>query len=61
VPNFPRLRALALFGRRPPQCVEGVVVPASKNLHNSGHSSDVLVDPEHVGGIVFALHRCQPG
>src|ERR1700730_538216 len=36
VPNFPRLRALALFGRRPPQHVEGVVVPASKNLHKSG-------------------------
>ena len=33
VPNFPRLRALALFGRRPPQGVEGFVIPASKNLH----------------------------
>src|SRR5258708_10030890 len=32
VPNLPRLRALALFGRRPPQRVEGVVMPASKNL-----------------------------
>jgi len=37
VPNFPRLRALALFGRRPPQRVEGVVMPASKNLHRNGH------------------------
>src|SRR5882757_2017267 len=27
---------LALFGRRPPQHVEGFVMPASKNLHNSG-------------------------
>jgi hypothetical protein len=27
---------LALFGRRPPQPVEGLVMPASKNLHNSG-------------------------
>jgi hypothetical protein len=26
---------LALFGRRPPQRVEVVVMPASKNLHNS--------------------------
>jgi hypothetical protein len=34
VPNFPRLRALALFGRRPPQRVDSVVIPASKNLHN---------------------------
>jgi hypothetical protein len=25
---------LALFGRRPPQRVEGFVMPASKNLHN---------------------------
>jgi hypothetical protein len=33
VPNFPRLRALALFGRRPPQRVEEFVMPASKNLH----------------------------
>jgi hypothetical protein len=33
VPNLPRLRALALFGRRPPQRVEGLVMPASKNLH----------------------------
>jgi hypothetical protein len=33
VPNFPRLRALALFGRRPPQRMEGFVMPAS--LHNS--------------------------
>jgi hypothetical protein len=37
VPNFPRLRALALFGRRPPQGVEGFVMPASKNLHNKRH------------------------
>jgi len=35
VPNFPRLRALALFGRRPPQRVEGFLMPASKNLHIS--------------------------
>src|SRR6202171_328465 len=32
VPNFPRLRALALFGRQPPQRVEEFVMPASKNL-----------------------------
>jgi hypothetical protein len=30
---------LALFGRRPSQRVEGFVMPASKNLHNSGHRS----------------------
>jgi hypothetical protein len=37
VPNFPRLRALALFGRRPPQRVERFFMPASKNLHKSRH------------------------
>ena len=36
VPNFPRLRALALFGRRSPPRVEGFVMPASKNLHRIG-------------------------
>jgi hypothetical protein len=36
VPHFPRFRALALFGRRPQERVDSVVIPASKNLHNSG-------------------------
>jgi hypothetical protein len=27
---------LALFGRRPPERVDGPVIPASENLHNSG-------------------------
>jgi len=42
VPNFPRLRALALFGRRPPQRVEGFVMPASKNQNNYGHDAAVV-------------------
>jgi hypothetical protein len=33
VPHFPRFRALALFGRRPQERVDSVVIPASKNLH----------------------------
>src|ERR1700686_820490 len=37
VPHFPRLRALALFGRRPPQLVDSLVLPASENLHTNGH------------------------
>ena len=37
VPNFPRLLALALFGRRPANPAGRLVIPASKNLHNSGH------------------------
>src|SRR5258708_37329306 len=35
VPHFPRFRALALFGRRPPQRVDSLVMPASENLHKS--------------------------
>ena len=34
VPHFPRFRALALFGRRPPQRVDSIVMPASENLHS---------------------------
>jgi hypothetical protein len=30
---------LALFGRRPQERVEGFVMPASKNLHNSSHGT----------------------
>jgi hypothetical protein len=36
VPNFPRLRALALFGRRPAQRADASSLPASKNLHICG-------------------------
>ena len=36
VPNFPRLRALALFGRRPVEPAERPSSPASKNHHTSG-------------------------
>ncbi len=39
VPNFPRLRALALFGPRPPQRVEGFVMPASKNQNMRRHAA----------------------
>ena len=38
VPNTPRFRALALFGRRPSECVDGLVMPASENLHRCGRS-----------------------
>src|SRR5467141_1016365 len=33
----PRFRALALFGRRPQERVDSLVMPASENLHRSGH------------------------
>jgi hypothetical protein len=37
VPNFPRLRALALFGRRPPQRADSHVMPATENQHKLRH------------------------
>jgi hypothetical protein len=40
VPNCPRLRALALFGRRPLQRVVSLVIPATKNLHTSGSGTE---------------------
>ena len=36
VPNTPRFRALALFGRRPPERVDDLCIPASENLHRIG-------------------------
>jgi hypothetical protein len=38
-PYFPRLRALALFGRRPPQRVDSLVMPASENQNRKRHHS----------------------
>jgi hypothetical protein len=35
VPRTPRFRALALFGRRPSERVDGLGIPASENLHMS--------------------------
>jgi hypothetical protein len=56
VPNFPRLRALALFGRRLPRRVEAPVIPASENQHTSRHmhrskfaSFDHIVGAPEVG------------
>ena len=37
--HLPRFRALALFGRRPRQRVDGLVMPASENLHKTGSAS----------------------
>ena len=36
VPNTPRFRALALFGRRPPERVDDLCIPVSENLHMTG-------------------------
>jgi hypothetical protein len=54
VPNFPRLRALALFGRRPAQCAERVVVagvqkpahkPTSEGDAKTGDGDAGYADP----------------
>jgi hypothetical protein len=36
--HSPRFRALALFGRRPHQRVDSPIMPATENLHKSGHA-----------------------
>jgi len=59
---------LALFGRRPPQRVDSLVMPASENLHNlrhctrtrtwglgEGHADPVLLAPDDVTGNVRAV------
>src|SRR5271163_2650449 len=47
---LPRLRALALFGRRSPQRVDSLVMPASENLHTSGlmYRSNFAVEEPHL-------------
>src|SRR5258708_12680706 len=42
VPHLPRFRALALFGRRPHQCVARPSMTASENLHRKRHRRDDL-------------------
>jgi len=58
VPYFPRLRALALFGRRPPQRVDSLVMPASENLHNTGsrrvYSITALARASNVGDTLMS-------
>ena len=43
VPITPRFRALALFGRRPPERVDDLCIPASENLHRLGHQLSALI------------------
>jgi len=54
----PRFRALALFGRRPPQCVDGFVMPASKKLHKDGNRSVRSACPYYPSLHVRGLRRC---
>ena len=66
VTHRPRLRALALFGRRPVQHADYLVMPASKNLHITGLCgaaySEVLYDDCPCSGNASRTghHRCRP-
>ena len=65
VPNFPRLRALALFGRRTAERAGSSSLPASENLHNTGNDKAYSITssarPSSIGGtsrpIAFAALR----
>ena len=65
--TLPRLRALALFGRRPPQRVDSLLMPASENLHIPGSRQSrgfrVLLRPYRSAGgptAVNSRHRSRP-
>src|SRR4029077_9766429 len=56
--HLPRFRALALLGRRPPQRVDGLGIPASEkpahhrksvdfSITSSVHAREVLVSPQY--------------
>jgi hypothetical protein len=53
LPNCPRLRALALFGRRPLQRVVSLVIPPTKNLHRSSHGARLV---DHCVGAACVMH-----
>jgi hypothetical protein len=55
VPHTPRFRALALFGRRPPQRVDRIGIPASENLHKTG-----LPRRKKSSGILLLVWACSP-
>jgi hypothetical protein len=63
--RFPRFRALALFGRRPPQRVDSLVMPASENLHNNG-SARLIRSPRRTaqnapsGAVIRSLRAAVP-
>ena len=60
-PNFPRLRALALFGRRPPECEAPLVIPASKNLNRSGSASSAAAKVFPIPAFSFQGSNSLPG
>ena len=54
--TLPRLRALALFGRRSPQRVDSLVMPASENLDSLRTSARVAVQKSGYAGSGSLLH-----
>src|SRR3989454_12591818 len=54
-PHTPRFRALALFGRRPPERVDDLGIPASENLHINGSEPALLAAPK----VVYSSTSCQ--
>jgi hypothetical protein len=49
VPYLPRLRALALFGRRPSERGDSLGMPASENLHNTGNTDNARRSENELG------------
>jgi hypothetical protein len=49
VPYLPRLRALALFGRRPSERGDSLGMPASENLHRNGSGATRAYGGAHLG------------
>ena len=56
--NLPRLRALALFGRRLAERADCIVMPASKNQHNTG--SDVRYSTPVFEGMTLPVLDLDP-
>ena len=61
VPHLPRFRALALFGRRPSERVDGLVMPASENLHMNGTSCTAANGKRHPYSITSSARTSNEG
>src|SRR5215813_5117957 len=55
--HIPRFRALALFGRRPLERVDNPTIPASENLHITGHGAPADVSDFTLGGAFVRQFR----
>ncbi len=58
--HLPRFRAFALFERRPPERVEGVVIPASENLHirRIRHTTHIVRSHGPASFVQFPIEFC---